>query len=462
MPEQPLPPQTGDDPAAWRAFWEKLGMSWRTAPEIGAERQAELAEFRAHPVDSPFEHVALSRADVEWLLATHESNGTTGPVLHGSLFRSRPGPNLSGARLPQTDLSGLPLSETDFRRAEFDKVDLREARLYRANLQGAVLVFANLEGAFLSSANLRSAALVLANLERANLTSADLHGAILNLANLQGADLTGANLQNASLGDANLQGAALHDANLSGADLRRAMLNHVTGIERATVGKGPEDSIRVADILWGGANLSVVNNQDGVPWSGVEFLKDELVDEQDDGFTAERANQQLTTAVRAYRQLATALRAQGLADEADRFAYRAQELRLRRAWREVKAGHWKDRLRQIGPAMGLGALWGLAGFGYRPARPLRWWVAGVVAGTLAFYAVDHPMCACWPLGVPNGEGVWAAFIASINALHGRGVFFTDTGAPTLAQGGVASVLAVFGLVIEATLIATFTQRFFGR
>ena len=45
-------------------------------------------------------------------------------------------------------------------------------------------------------------------------------------------------------------------------------------------------------------------------------------------------------------------------------------------------------------------------------------------------------------------------------MHGRGVFFTENGAPTFLQGTVASVLAVFGLVIEAALIATITQRFF--
>jgi hypothetical protein len=85
----------------------------------------------------------------------------------------------------------------------------------------------------------------------------------------------------------------------------------------------------------------------------------------------------------------------------------------------------------------------------------------ILVGTTAFYYVDHIRCLCWPPSLPAGERVWSALIASINARHGRDVFFTETDARTFAEGAVASVLAVFGLVIEATLIATFTQCFFG-
>src|SRR5207237_359731 len=135
----------------------------------------------------------------------------------------------------------------------------------------------------------------------------------------------------------------------------RAVLDAATMLHEVTIGAGPADSIQVADVRWGDANLTVVNNRDGVPWSGVERLKDELGDP--------------ATAVRAYRQLATALRDQGLVDEANRFAYRAQVLRLQQAWRTVRDG----RFSRLGPAVGLRALWALAGFGYRPSRPLIWW-----------------------------------------------------------------------------------------
>ena len=58
-------------------------MPWRTELEIGAERQRYLAERRAVQLDVergvfPFRDIKLDRADIEWLLATHESKGKQG------------------------------------------------------------------------------------------------------------------------------------------------------------------------------------------------------------------------------------------------------------------------------------------------------------------------------------------------------------------------------------------------
>src|SRR6266571_3934678 len=74
---------TNDDKEAWQAYWRTQGQPWRTEPEIGTERQKYLAERRIIKPDIkssiyPFMDIKLSRADVEWLLATHE-NGR-GPV----------------------------------------------------------------------------------------------------------------------------------------------------------------------------------------------------------------------------------------------------------------------------------------------------------------------------------------------------------------------------------------------
>src|SRR5260370_14873490 len=86
--EQPQRP-TDDNRAAWRAYWAALDMPWRTEPEIDAARQAYLAERRAVTPDIerglyPFRDengsIKLTRADVEWLLATHESGGMRGPL----------------------------------------------------------------------------------------------------------------------------------------------------------------------------------------------------------------------------------------------------------------------------------------------------------------------------------------------------------------------------------------------
>ena len=74
-----------DDPEAWKTYWKAQGCRWRTEPEIDAQRQMYLAERRniVPGIEKgiyPFKDVEpkLTRADVEWLLATHENN--RGPV----------------------------------------------------------------------------------------------------------------------------------------------------------------------------------------------------------------------------------------------------------------------------------------------------------------------------------------------------------------------------------------------
>ena len=71
------PPTTGDM-NAWRDYWQKRGQLWRTEPEIDVERQKYLAERRSITPDIEqgiysFKGIKLTRADIEWLLATHEN-----------------------------------------------------------------------------------------------------------------------------------------------------------------------------------------------------------------------------------------------------------------------------------------------------------------------------------------------------------------------------------------------------
>src|SRR3974390_2755205 len=66
-----------DDTEAWKAYWKERGQPWRTEPEIDTKRQKYLAERRNIQPNIeqgiyPFKEIKLSRADVEWLLATHE------------------------------------------------------------------------------------------------------------------------------------------------------------------------------------------------------------------------------------------------------------------------------------------------------------------------------------------------------------------------------------------------------
>ena len=113
--EQPNPqqPATGDR-AAWRAWWSERGQPWRLEPEVTAERAQFLAQRRnvAPNVGQgvyPFAGQTLSRADVEWLLATHDNN--RGPVdWSDEAQRSREGLDLRGADLRRVDLRGLPLA----------------------------------------------------------------------------------------------------------------------------------------------------------------------------------------------------------------------------------------------------------------------------------------------------------------------------------------------------------------
>ena len=82
--EHSLPSQTSiprsatDDRAAWSAYWIAQGQPWRTEPEVDSKRQEELAQRRTIAPDIekgiyPFKGMKLSRADVEWLLSTHEN-----------------------------------------------------------------------------------------------------------------------------------------------------------------------------------------------------------------------------------------------------------------------------------------------------------------------------------------------------------------------------------------------------
>jgi hypothetical protein len=67
-----------DDKEAWAAYWKLQGQPWRTEPEIDLKRQKYLDERRQIIPDMkegiyPFKDIKLTRADVEWLLKTHEN-----------------------------------------------------------------------------------------------------------------------------------------------------------------------------------------------------------------------------------------------------------------------------------------------------------------------------------------------------------------------------------------------------
>src|SRR5258708_39077689 len=100
------------DRAAWTAYWQERDQPWRTEAEIIPESQKELEKCRALVPDVekgiyPFKGMKLERADVEWLLATHEG----GPVKWSDeKEREREGLDVRGADLQHADLHELPLT----------------------------------------------------------------------------------------------------------------------------------------------------------------------------------------------------------------------------------------------------------------------------------------------------------------------------------------------------------------
>jgi hypothetical protein len=178
---------TTPDPGAWKAYWKTQGQLWRTEPEIDEERQTYLTVRRSITPDTekgiyPFKGIELSRADVEWLLATHD-NGQ-GPVdwnkereSQSDPYIARKGLDFRGVDLRSKDLHSLPLARLIGYTTErsFASNELHEAATIQ--LEGADLSDVHLEGATLPYAYLQGANLYRAHLEKANLYRARLEGA---------------------------------------------------------------------------------------------------------------------------------------------------------------------------------------------------------------------------------------------------------------------------------------------
>ncbi|HEY1390456.1 MAG TPA: pentapeptide repeat-containing protein [Ktedonobacterales bacterium] len=532
------PPAT-DDRAAWRAWWRAQGQGWRIEPEIPPARQTLLAERRAVAPDVrantyPFAGMPLARADVEWLLATHE-NGR-GPVTWDDpTQRERIGLDLRGADLQSVNLRGLPLARllgglagatseqiaaaavrlerSDLReaqlqgadlrgarldgaraegarlelaqcvRAEMKQIDLRHAHLEGASLREAVMEKANLyeahlEGATLSGTRLKAASLSNAHAEGASIGGARLENAFLRNTHLEGARLFGARLDRASLIGAHLEGAMLRRAHLEGAslasaslggkrvapddlsrirqwapdfpevlrpaDLQRTFYDTASVLDNVALGDRQHGYAELADAHWGDANLAVVRWTDG---RAAITLGDEREAHQHatpEGKAKTRAERlaDLERAVRANRQLAVALQAQGLNEDAGRFAYRAQVLQARVLRRQLRIGQYLfSRFLDL-----------LAGYGYRPWRSLVAYLLVIVGFTLTFFVQGS---------ISGPHLAWnEALTISLTAFHGRG-FFPEQFQPGDPQSAIAAIEAVIGLLIEICFIATFTQRFLG-
>jgi uncharacterized protein YjbI with pentapeptide repeats len=469
---------TTDDRDAWSTYWVAQGISWRTEPEIDEERQHYLAERRALQPDIergiyPFKDIQLTRADVEWLLATHEDG--RGP-LKWDEEREKPFPpthwglDLRGADLRGASLTYLPLvrlrggsvpapteesadPQQEQEQGEAAAAHFEGADLNFAHLEGAWLCWAHLEGSLLGFSHLDHALLIHAHLEEADLASATMNGTVLADAHLEGALVVGTDLRGAAVG---VTSARLGErswvfrpgAHLAGADLGTVSMDATTNLFEVSFSDEQHGGAFLGDVSWGGVNLGVVD------WTPVTMLGEEQVARMP---AARRQAQRFLNperrlvtrqewyvwAVRGYRQLATLLRLQGVNEVADHFAYRAQVLQRQVLRRQ---GHW---LRSFGSLF----LDVVSGYGYRPLRSVLTYLLVVAGFALAYFA----------LGGAGGHPLtWnESLVVSLTAFHGRG-FFATAFQPGDPQAALAAIEAVIGLLIEIIFIATFTQRFFAR
>ena len=423
---------------------EKQQNARRSLPKISPERQAELEKRRALVPDVkkgvyPFKGMKLDRADVEWLLATHEGGSVK---WSDEKERECEGLDVRGADLQQADLHQLPLACLHGALTSYEEQGATKEQRSSAVvlMRGANLSYARLEGADLIEAQLEGANLSYTQLEGANLSGVQLEGAYLVEAQLEGADLSRAQLKGALLWGAQLEGADLRKAQLRGADLSGAWLERAD-LEGAILGNQQCIGPKLADVQWGNTNLAVVD------WSQVVILGDEYeAHEQISGGKKKDKDQRLVdyqTAVRANRQLAVALQAQGLSEESARFAYRAQKLQ-----RVVLR-----RQRKLVAYLFSGFLDLIAGYGYSPGHSVIAYLV-IIVGFMGLYLLNGHFVA------PHLR--WdEALVLSVSSFHGRGFFSQDISlGDTYAR--LAAAEAVVGLLIEISFIATFTQRFFGK
>jgi uncharacterized protein YjbI with pentapeptide repeats len=292
-------------------------------------------------------------------------------------------------------------------------------------------------------------------LEGADLRFTHLEGANLFGSHLEGADFTDAHLEHANLFASHLEDSNLQRAHLGNADLRRVFISRGTFLEFAVLADNQHVGPSVADVRWQEVNLAIIQQ-----WGNIAMLGDELWARQLETkpllkgasrverrkVRAKRHEKILDAwreAERANVQLATVMRDQGMSNEADHFAYRAQL--CQRESNRVQGKH----LRRFGSWL----LDLVSGYGYKPLRSVIAYVL-IIALFAGLYLLNGQFAA------PHLS--WdEAMVLSISSFHGRGFFSSGISlGDTLAR--LAAGEAIIGLLIEITFIATFTQRFFAR
>ncbi len=417
---------------------------WGTRPT--ERRQAEL-EKKLHEWDveddhgdrrGPFDGIWLNGAEIFWLAiqaAPHDISKAEAE----QLLRNPSTPSPIGLfDLSRLHLEGAILGGAHLKGAYLGGAHLEKANLPWAHLEGAYLGGAYLEGADLREAYLEGANLREAGLRRAILVGANLHKADITRAGLQRANLYKADLREGEFDEADLRGSSLVAADLRGANLSRAIFDIEANLADAKMGDREHGFASVIDTAWNGVILASVD------WSGL-FRRHWWRPLSGGKLGDDRRGARL--AARAHRQLALTLRAQGLSVEAAELDYRAR----------IRANQdlWHKRRRLAALFSWLGCV--VSGYGYRLGRCFAFYVGVVVLFSVIYWRIPYgyglhssPLRLSW----------WPqAVILSFTSFHGRG-FLPSEVTGSVVQGAWAAGEAVVGLLIEATLIATFTQRVF--
>jgi uncharacterized protein YjbI with pentapeptide repeats len=314
------------------------------------------------------------------------------------------------------------------------------------NLQGAMLYETQAQEAALPLAHLEAADLRLSNFQRASLRSAHFAAAVFMRAHFEGADCTSSYFVATvdSTWEQLRKRIPTLPAQLEGADLRGVFFDSATTLAGSLLFNviGYQTGVQLADVHWGAANLAVINWSDQLPAKG-PLLGDELAARRLRNEDSPDALQAMVTSVRASRQLAVELRDQGLNEDADKFAYRAQFCQK----------HVLLKQRRYGGYLLSQALDMIAGYGYLPLRTLYTYVSMILAFA-AFYLLASQFTA------PHLS--WdEAIVLSMSSFHGRG-FFNQQVQLGDAYARLAAIEALAGLLTEVSFIATFTQRFLGK
>jgi uncharacterized protein YjbI with pentapeptide repeats len=468
------------------------------------------------PQESPFKDLPLTGADIFWLSAAHLSRIQSldlatldedylhqlfsSPLGQAVKFRnSRANHKWNAARaevlsrevrgyylvdpeagfLDGLNLRGANLAGADLRAALLDGADLRGANLTRAQLESASLRRCNLQGAYLDGAAASGSCFRRASMARcfgrlatftgADMRDVDLTDSILRRTRFDAANLSGASMVRCRLTRASFRSARLFETRFAGArllwanfgsvgadpnveqalqkadwlgfvtndsaaqhlqqaaDLTRARFDAESELNDAAFWNTERMNPQVADVLWGDVNISVISG-----W-GVKTGDETRAERGSDSGLYDRA-------ARANRQLAVHLRSQGMSEHSDFYGYRAKVCELK-TFRMTRA-----YLRWAGSAL-LGVL---CGWGFRPGRTVLWYVAIL----LSFWGG-------YVLTVPHLSTL-QDLVLSVSAFHGRGVFVSSLQSVSRPASALVITEAVLGLLIEATFVATFAQRFLGR